>query len=116
SGYRGLGFGGRFWRLLQRSMVGYGGRPVRAGGGLLMMLILGSLWFGRSADGGVTAPDRAVRGGRCLGNSDDEGLEWNAVPYMAGVDVWVSSGMIAMGWILATTVAAGAGRALRRTG
>jgi len=134
SGYRVWGFGVRFWSLLQRSMVGYGYRPVRAVGWLLMLLVAGSLWFGLGTDSCVTDPDLAVSGGRCLVNSDDEGLEWNPVLYtadllvpivnlghqtrwhMAGLDMWVSSGMIAMGWILATTVAAGAGRALRRTG
>lgn len=134
SGYRVLGFGVRLWSWLQRSMVGYGYRPVRAVAWLLILLVIGSLWFGLGTDSCVDNSELTVSGGRCVVDSDHDGLEWNPVLYtadllipivqlgqqsrwhMAGLDMWVSSGMIAMGWILATTVAAGASRALRRTG
>lgn len=133
SGYRVLGFGVRLWSGLQRAMVGYGYRPARAVGWLLLLLVAGSLWFGLGTDSCVHDPTATVSGPRCLVNSDDAGLEWNPVLYtadllvpivnlghqgrwhMAGADMWVSSGMIAAGWILATTVAAGASRSLRRT-
>ena len=34
--------------------------------------------------------------------------------YMHGADKWVATGITAMGWILATTIAAGVSRILRR--
>jgi hypothetical protein len=34
--------------------------------------------------------------------------------FMHGADKWVASGITAMGWVLATTIAAGGSRMLRR--
>lgn len=133
SGYRLLAPGVRLWSWLQRWMVGYGYRPVRAVAWLLFLLVAGSLWFGLGGDDCVNDARFTVSGSRCLVNSDDAGLEWNPVLYtvdllvpivdfghkgrwhMAGADMWVASGFTAMGWVLATTVAAGASRSLRRT-
>lgn len=129
-----FGSGVRLWSWLQRWMVGYGYRPVRAVAWLLAMLVGGSLWFGLGSDDCVNDPERfVIVGERCVVNADDTGLEWNPVLYtvdllvpiadfgnkgrwhMADADKWVSTGFIAMGWVLVTTVAAGVTRTLRRT-
>ncbi|WP_239154281.1 oxidoreductase [Amycolatopsis sp. FDAARGOS 1241] len=134
-GFKIFGPGVRLWSFLQRSMVGYGYRPVRALGWLLTLLVLGSLWFGLGSDDCVQNPGRyAVSGPRCLVNQQDTGLQWNPVIYTAdllvpivdfgnksrwymhGVDNWVAAGFTVSGWILATTVAAGFGRMVRRDG
>lgn len=138
-GYRVLGPAVRLWSWLQRRMVGYGYRPVRALAWLLLLLVGGSLWFGLRGDQCGQRledldPEPSVVDGRCVVNGDDTGLEWNPVLYtvdllvpivdfgnknrwyMAGEDKWVETGFTAMGWVLATTVAAGATRALRRNG
>ncbi|MQA09990.1 MAG: oxidoreductase [Pseudonocardiaceae bacterium] len=117
-GYRVLGPGVRLWSVLQRYMVGYGYRPTRALVWLLLCLIGGSVWFG------VQPPLQEI-------NADDT-LVWNPVLYTVdllvpivdfgnknrwlteGVNQWISTGLIATGWILATTVAAGVTRMLRR--
>jgi len=138
-GYRVFGPGVRLWSWLQRWMVGYGYRPARALGWLIGLLVVGTLYFGLGVDSCVHEifrPDSnqyyTVRGPRCTVDQQETGLEWNAfwytadllVPivdfgnkgrwYMHGLDKWVSDGFIAMGWIFATTVAAGAGRMIRR--
>jgi hypothetical protein len=133
-GFKVFGPGVRLWSWLQRSMVGYGYRPVRALGWLLMLLVIGSLWFGLRSDPCVNAPANryAVNGPRCAINQQDTGLEWSPVLYtadllvpivdfgnksrwfMQGADKWVASGITAMGWVLATTIAAGGSRMLRR--
>jgi hypothetical protein len=137
-GFKFFGPGVRLWSWLQRSMVGYGYRPVRALGWLFTLLVLGSLWFGLGSDDCVNWPatDQAhqiiANGPRCVVNQQDTGLQWNPVIYTAdllvpivdfgnksrwymhGADNWVAAGFTASGWILATTVAAGVSRMLRR--
>ncbi|WP_447004884.1 hypothetical protein ACRAKI_35800 [Saccharothrix isguenensis] len=106
------------WSWLQRAMVGYGYRPARALAWLVVAWLLGSIWF-------AAGPElREI-------NADDE-LQWNpwlftidlVVPIVdfgnknrwnaVGASQWIASGLIATGWILATTVAAGLSRMLRR--
>ncbi|MBP2321966.1 cytoskeletal protein CcmA (bactofilin family) [Kibdelosporangium banguiense] len=117
-GMRVLGPGVRMWSWLQRSMVGYGYRPTRALVWLLVCLALGSVWFGLHP-----RPNEI--------NADDS-LIWNPVLYTLdllvpiidfgnknrwqapGTSQWIASGLIATGWILATTAAAGLTRMLRR--
>jgi hypothetical protein len=133
-GFKVFGPGVRLWSWLQRSMVGYGYRPVRALGWLFTLLVLGSLWFGLGSDDCTN--DHSGRlmanGARCVVNQQDTGLQWNPVIYTAdllvpivdfgnksrwymhGADNWVSAGFTASGWILASTVAAGVSRMLRR--
>jgi hypothetical protein len=133
-GYRVFGPGVRLWSWLQRWMVGYGYRPVRALGWLIGLLVAGSLYFGLGTDSCVNLPPSvyAVDGPRCAVNQQDSGLQWNPVLYTADLlvpivdfgnksrwymhdaDKWISDAFIAAGWILATTVAAGAGRMIRR--
>ena len=118
-GYRVLGPGVRTWSWLQRYVVGYGYRPMRALFSLALLLLLGTVWFAAQP-----TPVEA--------NSDDR-LVWNPflftidhlVPIVdfgyenrwqvSGASTWVTAGLIAAGWILATTVAAGLTRMLRRS-
>lgn len=136
-GYRVLGPGVRLWSWLQRWMVGYGYRPVRALGWLIGLLVAGSLYFWLGVDSCVAGPGTGphavlVLGPRCAIDQQETGLQWNPILYtldllvpivdfgnkgrwyMHGLDKWVSDLFIAAGWVLATTVAAGAGRMIRR--
>ncbi len=123
--YRAVAEGMRFfgplvllWSFLQRSMVGYGYRPARALGWLIAAWLVGSMWF-------------QFKGPLVEINADDH-LPWNAwlftidlvVPIVdfgnknrwqtPGGSQWIASGLIVTGWILATTVAAGLTRMLKR--
>jgi hypothetical protein len=118
-GYRVLGFPVMLWSWLQRWMVGYGYRPMRALLWLLALLIVGTVWFSLQP-----MPVEA--------NTDDH-LVWNPVLYTIdqlvpivdfghknrwhfdGASQWITAGLVASGWILATTVAAGITRMLRRS-
>jgi hypothetical protein len=117
-GFRVLGPGVRLWSWLQRSMVGYGFRPTRALVWLLLALALGSLWFGLHP--------------RLHEINNGDTLIWNPVLYTLdllvpiidfgnknrwqapGASQWIASALIATGWVLATTAAAGLTRMLRR--
>lgn len=112
------GPGIRLWSWLQRWMVGYGYRPTRALTWLLAVLVLGTVWFAV-----IPEPTEA--------NTDDQ-LVWNPLLYtldllvpivdfghknkwtVGGPSQWISATLIALGWILATTVATGLTRLLRR--
>ncbi|MGQ0838447.1 hypothetical protein [Actinokineospora sp.] len=124
--YLALGDGARFtrpgilvWSWLQRWMVGYGYRPTRALAWLFACLVLGTLWFSV-----MPTPNES--------NTDDQ-LVWNPLLYtldllvpivdfghknkwtVGGASQWISAALVAVGWILATTVATGVTRMLRRT-
>jgi len=117
--HRRFGWGLRLWSFLQRAVVGYGYRPIRALIVLVALLVLGTVWFSL-----VPAPVEA--------NADDH-LVWNPLLYTIDhlvpivdfghknrwrFDGWsqvISAVLIALGWILATTVAAGLTRMLRRS-
>lgn len=118
-GYRILGLPVLLWSWLQRWMVGYGYRPMRALLWLLALLVGGTVWF-------MLQPDPVES------NADDH-LVWNPllftidhlVPivdfghknrwHFDGASQWIAAGLVAAGWILATTVAAGVTRMLRRS-
>ncbi|MGB3441832.1 MAG: hypothetical protein WBA97_24065 [Actinophytocola sp.] len=118
-GYRLLGFPVMLWSWLQRWMVGYGYRPMRALLWLLALLVIGSVWF-------------SLQPTPVESNTDDK-LVWNPVLYTIdqlvpivdfghknrwhfdGASQWITAGLVAAGWILATTVAAGITRMLRRS-
>lgn len=106
------------WSWLQRWMVGYGYRPARALGWLIVCWLLGSLWFGLHP--------------KLTEINEQDHLPWS--PWLFTIDLlvpivdfgnknrwqtpgasqWISSGLIVMGWVLATTVAAGLTRMLKR--
>jgi hypothetical protein len=118
-GYRLLGFPVMLWSWLQRWMVGYGYRPMRALLWLVALLVAGSVWF-------YLQPHPVESNG-------DDKLVWNPVLYtidqlvpivdfghknrwrFEGASQWITAGLVASGWILATTVAAGITRMLRRS-
>ncbi|GAA0225197.1 oxidoreductase [Saccharothrix mutabilis subsp. mutabilis] len=115
--YSELGHAGRVWGFLQRWTVGYGYRPWLAIAWLAAFWLLGALWF---------------LGHEMPKLNDDESPSWN--PWLLAVDLlipivdlgqdgkwkfsgasqWISSALIAVGWILASTAAAGAARVLKR--
>lgn len=107
----------RAWSLLQDITVGYGYRPRRALAWLALLLTAGSIVFS-------IAPPPALPSGAAP--------HFNGVIYTVdmmlpvvnlgqkyafnpgGAEQWLSYLLIAAGWTLATTVAAGAARILRR--
>ncbi|MEU4801535.1 hypothetical protein [Actinosynnema sp. NPDC023587] len=115
--YSELGPAGRVWGFLQRWTVGYGYRPWLAIAWLSAFWLLGALWF---------------LGHEMPNLNKDESPTWN--PWLLAVDLlipivdlgqdgkwkfsgasqWLSSALIAVGWILASTAAAGAARVLKR--
>jgi hypothetical protein len=108
----------RLWSLLQEVTVGYGYRPLRAVWLLLCLLTTGTALFTAwppTAVGDGKAPDfqPAIYALDLLLPLVDLGQERSYAP--TGVMQWTAVALIGMGWLLATTVAAGAGRVLRRT-
>ncbi|RKT51785.1 hypothetical protein [Saccharothrix australiensis] len=115
--YSELGSAGRVWGFLQRWTVGYGYRPWLAIAWLAAFWLAGALWF---------------LGHEMPRLNEDESPTWN--PWLLSVDLlvpivdlgqdgkwkfsgasqWISSSLIAVGWILASTAAAGAARVLKR--
>jgi hypothetical protein len=116
--HRSMGRLGAAWGAVQDAVIGFGYRPARALLWLVAVLAAGSTWF---AAGGPLRP--VVQG---------EEPHWDPVLYTldllvplvdlgherawdpAGADKAVAVLVMAAGWVLATTVVAGAGRALRR--
>ncbi len=106
------------WSLLQRATVSYGYRPMRALVWLVLFAALGTTWFA------LQPPLEPV-------NAEDNPV-WSPLLYtvdqlvpiinlghdvmwrVTGYSQWITVGLIAAGWILATTVAAGISRSLRR--
>lgn len=115
--YSELGRAGRFWGFLQRWTVGYGYRPWLAICWLGIFWLCGSLWF-------LAHPMVKL-------NADEDPV-WNAwllsldllIPIISighdgrwqftGASQWISAVLVAVGWILASTAAAGAARVLKR--
>ncbi|WP_030260566.1 MULTISPECIES: hypothetical protein [Streptomyces] len=106
----------RVWGAVQDASVGYGYRPGRAGLWLLLAWVLGSLWF-------ATHPLDPLKA--------DERPHWSPVLYTlnqllpivdlnqggwnpGGLSQWISAGLVVIGWLLASTVVAGATRMLQR--
>ncbi|SCK24160.1 hypothetical protein H180DRAFT_01823 [Streptomyces sp. WMMB 322] len=108
---------GKLWGYLQDWTVAYGYRPAQAA------LWMALLWAASAMYFGAHRPD-PLKG--------DESPHWNATLYALdlllpvislgqdnawdprGGPQWVAAGLILLGWILATTVATGATRLLRR--
>ncbi|KAA5826029.1 oxidoreductase [Saccharopolyspora hirsuta] len=107
----------QLWSWLQRATVGYGYRPMRAVGWLVAFAVVGTAWFSFHPLIPVNEQDRPVWNPLLytldqmlpvvsLGHDD----MWQA----RGVSQWVTVALVAAGWTLATTVAAGISRALHR--
>lgn len=107
----------RLWSWLQWITVSYGYRPLRALLWLILFAAFGTLWFGSHPLVPISVEDHPV---------------WNPFLYtvdqllpiidlgnknmwrVADVSQWISAVLVIVGWTLATTVAAGVTRALRR--
>lgn len=116
--HQGKGPVSKAWSLLQDITVGYGYRPRRALGWLALLLIAGSIVFS-------VAPPPALQAGNAP--------HFNGIIYTldlmlpvvnlgqkyafnpGGAEQWLSYLLIAAGWTLATTVATGVARVLRRS-
>jgi hypothetical protein len=112
-----LPLAGKLWGHIQDVTVAYGYRPGRAALWMAVLWAAGALAFAR------VRPEELKKG---------EAPEWNAPLYaldllipvvnlgqdgywrLDGVWQWAAAGLVVLGWILATTVAAGATRLLRR--
>ncbi|ALG15730.1 hypothetical protein AOZ06_52760 [Kibdelosporangium phytohabitans] len=113
-----LKLAGRIWGFLQDKTVGFGYRPWLAVVWIAVFWLLGTVWFAFH---------------RLSHLDNDQNPVWN--PALLALDLllpiidlgqdkmwrmdgnseWVSGILIAAGWVLATTVAAGATRLLKRT-
>jgi hypothetical protein len=114
---QGKGLVARTWSTLQDITVGYGYRPRRALGWICLLLMTGSIVFS-------VAPPPPLQAGSAP--------HFNGIIYTldlllpvvnlgqkyafnpGGAEQWLSYFLIAAGWTLATTVAAGAARILQR--
>jgi hypothetical protein len=108
----------RVWGWLQRWTVGFGYRPWLAVAWLVLFAALGGTWFAFTppppVDNGqnpvfnpwIFAADTLLP----IINLGQDGY-WR----LDGPSQWISTALVALGWILATTAAAGAARVLKRT-
>ena len=108
----------RLWGGLQHWTVGFGYRPWLAVCWLVAFAVLGGVWFATHppvpADAGqnpafnpwLFSADTLLP----IVNLGQDGY-WR----LEGASQWIGSGLVAAGWILATTAAAGAARVLKRT-
>ncbi|WP_329140656.1 oxidoreductase [Streptomyces sp. NBC_01476] len=110
---------GRVWGFLQDVTVGYGYRPGRAAVWMAVVWALGAVYFAAHrtpppTDSGGYHPhwSPALYALDLLLPVIDLGQDnaWRET----GVSQWVASAMTLIGWMLATTAAAGASRLLRR--
>jgi hypothetical protein len=107
----------RAWSLLQDITVGYGYRPRRALGWLALLLTAGSIVFSVTPPPALQ-PGTAPHFNGIIYTVDlmlpvlNLGQKYAFNP--GGAEQWLSYALIAAGWTLATTVAAGAARILRR--
>jgi hypothetical protein len=116
--YASLGVAGRVWGELQRCTVGFGYRPWLAVAWLGLFWVLGGWWFSlhplTRIDTGqlpvwnpwLYAADTLLP----IINLGEDGY-WRA----EGASQWISGGLVAVGWILASTAARGAARVLKRS-
>ncbi|MFI9253313.1 membrane-associated oxidoreductase [Streptomyces sp. NPDC053069] len=107
----------RLWGYLQDAAVGYGFRPMRAAGWLLLLLCTGTLAFALHHPPALK-PSEAPAFNPLFYTLDlllpiiDFGQEGAFAP-RDGYQ-WLSYLLIAAGWVLATTIAAGVTRSLNR--
>ncbi|MER6128243.1 membrane-associated oxidoreductase [Streptomyces sp. NPDC001795] len=107
----------RLWGYVQDAAVGYGFRPMRAAGWLLLLLCTGTLTFALHHPPALK-PSESPEFNPLFYTLDlllpiiDFGQEPAFAP--RGGYQWLSYLLIATGWVLATTIAAGATRALNR--
>ncbi len=111
------GFLGRIWGRLQQWTVGFGYRPWLAVCWLVLFAALGGAWFATHVPPPVDDGQNPVFNPWLFAvdtllpivNLGQDGY-WR----LDGASQWISSTLVALGWILATTAAAGAARVLKR--
>ncbi|GAA3455764.1 hypothetical protein [Dactylosporangium matsuzakiense] len=116
--HRAMGRLGASWGAVQDATIGFGYRPARALLWLIAVLAGGSTWFALHGPLAPVKPGESPTWDPLLYTLDllvplvDLGHEhaWNPV----GADKAVAVLVMAAGWVLATTVVTGAGRALGR--
>ncbi|MFE6617748.1 oxidoreductase [Streptomyces sp. NPDC057740] len=107
----------RAWGYIQDATVGYGYRPLRAGLWLLALLACGAIFFSVQSpaplEAGKAPPFNAVFYTLDLLVPI---ISFGQEPAFAPRDIgqWLAYGLIAAGWILATSVTAGISRAISR--
>ncbi|MFF7751257.1 membrane-associated oxidoreductase [Streptomyces sp. NPDC007971] len=107
----------RLWGWLQDAAVGYGFRPMRAAGWLLLLLCTGTVAFALHHPPALK-PSEAPAFNPLFYTLDlllpiiDFGQDGAFAP--RGWYQWLSYLLIATGWVLATTIAAGVTRSLNR--
>ena len=107
----------RAWGTLQRWTVGFGYRPWLAVFWLVLFAVLGGAWFAGHPPPPVDEGQNPVFNPWLFAadtllpivNLGQDGF-WR----LEGASQWIGSGLVAAGWILATTAAAGAARVLKR--
>ncbi|QNP73244.1 oxidoreductase [Streptomyces roseirectus] len=108
--------GAKLWGFAQDWTVAYGYRPGRAAVWMAVLWAAGSVAFGfaphRPTSGGAPPWDPALFALDLLLPVIDLGQagQWR----LPGAWQWATAAMVLLGWVLATTVAAGATRLLRR--
>ncbi len=115
--YAEAGIAGRIWGALQRYTVGYGYRPWLAACWLVGFWVAGALWFAGHEPLPVDDGQHPVFSAWIFSadtllpivNLGQDGY-WR----MDGASQWISSALVVVGWILATTAATGAARLLKR--
>jgi hypothetical protein len=107
----------RAWGVLQDATVGYGYRPLRAASWLLALLVVGTVLHANFQP--VAVGDQPPSFQPLIYTLDlllpivDLGQERAFQP--TGAQQWLAYLLIAAGWLLATTIAAGLTRSLRRS-
>ena len=112
-----LRIAGRIWGVLQEKTVGYGYRPWLAAVWLAVFWLFGTLWFTFHVMSKLDNDQNPVWNAPLLAMDlllPIIDLGQDKMWQMAGPSHWISDILIAAGWILATTVAAGATRLLKR--
>lgn len=115
--YAEAGPAGRAWGLLQRWTVGFGYQPWLAACWLVLAWAAGVIWFSGHVPTPVDSGQNPVFNAWIFSadallpivNLGQKGF-WR----LDGASAWIDTGLVTIGWILATTAAAGAARALKR--
>jgi hypothetical protein len=115
--YRGTGPTGRTRGFLQRVTVGHGYRPWPAVCWSAGLWVLGGAWFALNEPRPVDA-DQSPAWNPWVFAADTllpiVDLGQDRYRQLVGASQWIAVALVAAGWILATTAAAGAARALER--
>lgn len=115
--YAAAGRAARIWGALQRFTVGYGYRPLLAVCWLIGLWALGSVWFLFHQPVPIDA-DQNPAWNPWLFAADTllpiVNLGQDGYWRLTGASQWIAGALVAAGWILATTAAAGAARILKR--